>query len=124
MTNHGLPSNGRGSVDPDLATESAPQTESEAPHRIQQIGMNAGRVVEDSRSLLTDGLTAVADRMRRHPYQTMLLAAGVGYVLGGGLFTALTARMVRTGLRVAALPLVQTELVNAAQAFTRAGSSG
>lgn len=89
-------------------------------HRVGQISANARHVVDDSRSLLTDGLATVTERMTSHPYQTMLIAAGVGYVLGGGLFTALTARMVRGGIRVAALPIVRNEIVNLAQSLGRA----
>ena len=43
----------------------------------------------------------------------MLGAVGVGFVLGGGLFTRLTATIVGAGLRVglmAALPLLKEEL--------------
>lgn len=48
-----------------------------------------------------------------HPFRTVGLAAGAGFVLGGGLLTPLTARAlgaaVRVGLRLAVFP-----------AFTRA----
>lgn len=87
--------------------------------RVQQISENAHRVVDDSRSLISDGLQAVTDRMNTNPYQTMLIAAGVGYVLGGGLFTSLTVRMLRTGLRMAAMPVVRNELVNLASSMGR-----
>lgn len=45
-------------------------------------------------------------RVYRHPYQSLFIAAGVGYVLGGGLFTKLTMRVLRTGMRIGALPIV------------------
>lgn len=54
-------------------------------------------------------------RIQRHPYQTLLLAAGVGYVLGGGLFTRLTLNALRVGLRVAAIPIVRREILVAAE---------
>lgn len=53
----------------------------------------------------------VRDRIRSHPYAVVAAALGVGYLLGGGLFTATTARVVRLGLKVAALPLVRDQLV-------------
>jgi hypothetical protein len=53
--------------------------------------------------------------MERHPYAMLATAAAVGYVLGGGLFTATTARLVRLGLKVAALPLIKNELFNLAE---------
>lgn len=59
-----------------------------------------------------------ADRLlretREHPGRTAALAVGAGYVLGGGLFSRFTARLVRIGLRVgvraALLPFV-TQLI-------------
>lgn len=47
---------------------------------------------------------------RENPGRSVGLALGAGYVLGGGLFSGLTARLlgaaVRIGLRVAVVPLV------------------
>jgi hypothetical protein len=47
---------------------------------------------------------------KANPGRSVALALGAGYVLGGGLFTGLTARLVgaavRIGLRVAVVPLV------------------
>jgi hypothetical protein len=49
-----------------------------------------------------------------HPLGTLLGALGVGYVLGGGLFTAMTRRLIGGGLRLgfqlAVLPAVEREL--------------
>lgn len=49
-------------------------------------------------------------QLEERPYETLLVAAGLGYVLGGGLFTPLTARVVVVGLRAAVVPLVQLGL--------------
>lgn len=57
----------------------------------------------------------LAGRIQRHPYQTLLIAAGVGYILGGGLFTRLTLNVLRVGARVAAIPIVRRELLVAAE---------
>lgn len=55
------------------------------------------------------------DRIEAHPLRAVGLALGAGYVLGGGLFTALTARLlfggVRVGMRLAALPFLRDELM-------------
>ncbi len=85
-----------------------------ARQRVGQIGANARGVVDDSRTLISDGLATVTDRMHSNPYQTMLIAAGVGYLLGGGLFSSLTVRLLRTGIRMAAMPMVRNELMNLA----------
>ncbi|MEP6652999.1 MAG: hypothetical protein ABJA82_06545 [Myxococcales bacterium] len=65
----------------------------------------------DSLSLAT---TALTDRLERNPYAVVAAAVGVGYVLGGGLFTRLTARIVGTALRMgitATLPFLKEELL-------------
>jgi hypothetical protein len=53
-------------------------------------------------------------RVKRNPYGMMAAALGVGYVLGGGFFSPLTARIVRIGLRLglrmAAIPFLENEL--------------
>lgn len=53
-------------------------------------------------------------RVGRNPYGMVAAALGVGYVLGGGLFSPLTARLVgfgmRMGLRLAAIPFLENEL--------------
>jgi len=56
----------------------------------------------------------IEGRVERNPYGMMAAALGVGYVLGGGLFSPLTARLVgfgmRMGLRLAAIPFLENEL--------------
>lgn len=53
-------------------------------------------------------------RVSRNPYGMMAAALGVGYVLGGGFFSPLTARIVglglKMGLRLAAIPFIESEL--------------
>ncbi len=58
----------------------------------------------------------VRRRVRRHPYAMVAAALGVGYVLGGGLFSRTTARLLGVAGRVAALPLIRGELIGLAEA--------
>lgn len=60
-------------------------------------------------------------QLEERPYETLLVAAGLGYVLGGGLFTPLTGRVVLVGLRAAVLPLVQLGLEGLARTDGRNG---
>ena len=57
-----------------------------------------------------------------HPGRSVAIAVGVGYVLGGGLFSRLTARVlgmgIRIGLRTALLPLATEALVVLGQRHT------
>ena len=60
----------------------------------------------------------IEGRLQRNPYGMIAGAIAVGFVLGGGLFTRLTAGIAAAALRMglmAALPLVQQEL------FTKKG---
>jgi len=51
-------------------------------------------------------------RIEEHPYGTLAVAAGIGFILGGGLFSRLGAKLVATAIRVglasAAEPVLQS----------------
>lgn len=47
----------------------------------------------------------LSKEMAQRPYAVLGLGALAGYVLGGGLFTRLTGRILATGLRAVAVPL-------------------
>jgi hypothetical protein len=88
--------------------------------RVDQIGSEAQQLWTDARGAVTDlGQTLdIRGRVERNPYGMVAAALGVGYVLGGGLFTPMTARIIRLGVRLAALPFVKDELMGMAeQAF-------
>jgi hypothetical protein len=60
----------------------------------------------------------VQGRVGRNPYGMVVGALGVGFVLGGGIFTRLGARIVGAGVRVgllSALPLFQKQLGRAVE---------
>jgi len=65
---------------------------------------------------------AIDERVGRHPYGSVAAALGIGYVLGGGLFTPLTSRIValglRIGVRLAILPMLKDEISVLADALT------
>jgi hypothetical protein len=44
--------------------------------------------------------SAVAQQTKEHPVRSAAMAIGAGYLLGGGLFSGLTARILGTGMRV------------------------
>lgn len=98
--------------------------------RVDQIGSTAQQLFGDARSAVQD-LEQTLDlkgRVARNPYGMVAAALGVGYVLGGGLFTSLTGRLLRLGVRLAALPLVRNELLGIAEqtldALHRAAAEG
>jgi hypothetical protein len=64
---------------------------------------------------MADGATnAVLEHARERPYATLAAAFGVGYVLGGGLFSKTTVRLLGLGVKLAAVPAVQDFLLDAA----------
>ena len=94
--------------------------------RVDQISQDAQQLWSDAQGAVNQlgAKLDIARRVERHPYGMLLAAAGVGYVLGGGLFSRLTARMVRLGIRLAALPFVKEELLNVARNVLRPQEAG
>ena len=84
--------------------------------RVEKVGHAAEQVWDRTRDSVSDFGEAldIKGRVDRHPYGTVAAAIGIGYVLGGGLFTPLTGRIVRLGLgigmRLAVLPLLKREV--------------
>jgi hypothetical protein len=72
-------------------------------------------------SLLTERASAAAARvtqlredvlreLERHPFRTLALSAGAGFLLAGGLFSRLTFRLISFGARLAILPAIAAEI--------------
>jgi hypothetical protein len=87
--------------------------------RVDQVSHTA----EQAWSKTKDAISSVdlKGRVKRNPYGSMAAAVGIGYVLGGGIFTPLTARIVglglRLGMRLALLPMLKQELFELAEGF-------
>jgi len=68
--------------------------------------------VDDTSGALREVLD-IEGRVQRNPYGMVAGALALGFVMGGGLFTRLTARIAGVGLRMglaAAWPLLQQQL--------------
>jgi hypothetical protein len=85
--------------------------------RVDHLSGSAQQFFNDARGAVSDlnGYLDLKGRVHRHPYGMLAAAAGIGYLLGGGLFSPLTGRMVQLGIRLAALPFVKDELLAIAQ---------
>jgi len=71
------------------------------PERGRQIEREALALADSVHDAAADFETYVGEEMERHPYRTLALAAGAGWLLGGGLATRLTRLMIQTGMRLA-----------------------
>lgn len=80
----------------------------ERERSMQEIAEDVGRLATEIYEKLDIGR-----ELRDHPYRTLAIAAGVGYVLGGGLFTRATGGILRVGLRALAVPAFQAAVSNA-----------
>lgn len=49
---------------------------------------------------VTGAYERLRKRLDEQPYETLAMVAGVGFVLGGGLFTRFAARVIATSLRL------------------------
>jgi hypothetical protein len=100
------PDNGPKSADPDARHADAVLQHSRALR--QDAHALAGELrgaVDEMRDKLD-----LKGRMERNPYGTLLVAAGVGYVLGGGLLTRFTGNVIKLGLRLMVMPMLKDEL--------------
>jgi hypothetical protein len=88
-------------------------------HRRGEVFEHASRMVDEARAFGSalsgsfENLTQALDlrgRVERNPIGMMFAALGVGYVLGGGLFSPTTARLLRIGVRLALVPLVKSQM--------------
>jgi hypothetical protein len=80
---------------------------------------HASRMVEEAKafgSSLSGHAESFSDsidlrgRVQRNPIGMVLAAAGIGYVLGGGLYSPMTSRLLRIGVRLALVPVIKSQL--------------
>ncbi|MEW5852455.1 MAG: hypothetical protein AB2A00_26950 [Myxococcota bacterium] len=85
-----------------------PSPETSLAAQARQILGTATTLVEQL--LRTAGLVSrrvdLRGRVERNPLGTLALAAGVGFVLGGGLITRFSARLVGLGIKLVAVPVL------------------
>ncbi len=91
---------GGGGLGPDLGRE------------VERVRDDAARLWSDVREL-ADGVARALDlerRARENPWAVVGAAAGLGFLLGGGLFRPVTNRLIRAGLRLAVLPVARAQI--------------
>ena len=86
--------------------------------------VDEARAFKEAVSAELESFTKAVDlsgRVQRNPIGMVAAALGIGYVLGGGLWSPLTGKLVKVGLRLALIPLVKGQLENLAGAVEGSG---
>lgn len=78
-------------------------------------------VARDALSALNGAADAfgLTERVGRNPYAMTGAALAIGYVIGGGLFTPATMRVLRLGTKLAAGPLMRERLIDFVESAVR-----
>ena len=82
-------------------TESPPQHPRSIGDHSRQIHHNAAALAAEVRDTTADLERYLTDQVKRRPYSTLGVAAGIGYVLGGGLSSRLTVVLLGVAMRLA-----------------------
>lgn len=106
------------SGDGDGDTSTARAAKGAAPLVAQELGEQLKELAHNANSALNGVSDAVGltEKVEQSPYGMVAAALGVGYVLGGGLFTPTTMRLLRLGAKLAAIPAVRDRLLDVAEA--------
>lgn len=98
-------------------TSTAPGSATAQPRRessIEQVSLtqSADEALQSLTTLYTAADAALSRRIQENPYATLAVAAGVGFVLGGGMRSSIGQLLVRMSVRSIAPPLVNMALNN------------
>ena len=97
-----------------------------AAHHARQV-VSEAKAFKDAVGSSVSNFTSTVDlrgRVQRNPIAMVCAAAGVGYLLGGGLFSPFTARLLKVGVRLAIIPLVKSQLAAVVGAVPGEGTVG
>lgn len=98
-----------------------PASASQAPSSSRDLTATTTGAWQEASGAWRRGMQVVKREVEQRPFRTALISVGAGYLLGGGLFTALTARLVGTSMRLAlksmALPAVASGAVSLGRHF-------
>jgi hypothetical protein len=87
--------------------------EGAAPLVAQELVELASDAAEALNSAVRESV--LGPHVEAQPYAMVAGALGVGYVLGGGLFTPTTSRILSLGAKLLSVPMVQNQLLNLAE---------
>lgn len=107
------------------AKNGLPNKERVAEHG-REIRTDAEKLINDAKSAASDLSRSIdiKGRMERNPLGTIAMGFGIGFLLGGGLFSRMTGRLFGLGFRMAVLPYLKYELMGRAADLVRGGGGG
>jgi ElaB/YqjD/DUF883 family membrane-anchored ribosome-binding protein len=91
---------------------SAKHSKRESSIEAVSLSQSAGDAVQSLNTLYKAADSALSQRMQDNPYATLAVAAGVGFVLGGGMRSSVGQMLVRLSVKSFAPPLVNLALHN------------
>jgi ElaB/YqjD/DUF883 family membrane-anchored ribosome-binding protein len=100
------------------AARSAPPTSTgRLFERGRQVEHDAQSFVANLEGLVSDAEQLLRTRLQTQPYATLGIAAGAGFVLGGGVTLGVLATVARLGTRMATAAMLQTTLARVLSGF-------
>lgn len=93
------------------------QDDAGAPSVGEAVSEQVTQAIHNANSAINGFADAVGltEKVEKSPYGMVAAALGVGYVLGGGLFTPTTLRVLRIGMKLASIPAVRERLLDVAE---------
>ena len=90
----------------------AQQSKRESSIEAVSLSQSAGEAAQSLNTLYRAADAALSQRMQENPYGTLAIAAGVGFVLGGGIRSSVGQMLIRLSVKSFAPPLVNLALHN------------
>ena len=97
--------------DPSVVPEKPAAAEPAIAHTLRELAKDANSALNG----VADAV-GVTPQVEKAPYAMIGAALGLGYIVGGGLFTPTTTRLLRLGMKLAAIPQVRERLLDVAEA--------
>jgi hypothetical protein len=100
------------------AANSTPPGDDDAPWSAGELADTLQHAAKTANSALNGVSDAVGltEKVEKAPYAMVGAALGLGYVVGGGLFTPTTARLMRMAMKLTSIPMVRDRLLDVAEA--------
>jgi hypothetical protein len=98
---------------PGMNEENDPSMTWQPPEFAEQI-VDMAKTASSAINGVADAI-GLSPKVEQNPYALVAGALAAGYVLGGGLFTSTTTRLLRIGVKLAAIPQVRDRLLDVAE---------